>query len=115
VTAAVPQAGSQAWLDGHADAMAARRIDAPGRRPAWTGSQRLLYLDGYMTGLAWLLGILHAETGREPMTWPQVKADALWIGRNLQFDVEPGRDRYFGAYQQGRAASAQAGHGKGSR
>jgi hypothetical protein len=110
-----PQASSQAWLDGNVDAMAARRIDAPGRRPAWTGGQRLLYLDGYATGLAYLLGSLHAGTGRKPMTWPEMKADVLWIGRVLRFDVEPGRGRYLDAYQRGRAVSAQAEHRKGSR
>ena len=76
-----PQASSQAWLDGDADVMAARRAGAPGRRPAWTGGRLLLYLDGYMSGLA----CLHAGTGREPVTWPELTADALRTGREVRF------------------------------
>jgi hypothetical protein len=109
------QVTSQAWSDGYADAMAGKRIDVPRNRPAWTGAQRQLYLDGYMTGLAYFLGILHGEEGREPMTWPQVKADALWIGRQFRFDVEPGGTRYQSAYLQGRTAGSQARERKAGR
>ena len=101
-------ATGQAWSGGYGDAMAAKRTGAPRNRPAWTGGQRQLYLDGYMTGLAYLLGVLHGEDGRAPMTWPQVKADALWIGDQLGFDVSPGGTRYHSAYRQGHTAGTQA-------
>jgi hypothetical protein len=107
-----PQPASPAWQGGYADAMAAKRIDVPRNRPAWTGRQRQLYLDGYMTGLAYLLGILHGREGHVPMTWPQVKADALWIGRLFGFEVEPGGPRYQSAYKQGFAAGTPTKDGK---